>query len=111
MDAHEVDQVYGDTTPYDSSLGVWSFAAVVYEVLSGEILARRAGSGAPLFRQLGLPQQHRRLGLPAHLHGREALRRRLRQFRVSLARVRLGLPRLVLPRVVCQTRRAIHVGQ
>ena len=31
-----------------ASLDVWSFGAVVYEVLSGETLARRAGTGAAM---------------------------------------------------------------
>ena len=33
-----------EKTPYGYSLDVWSFGAVVYEVLSGETLARRAQS-------------------------------------------------------------------
>ena len=44
MDDHliDADQSYGPP------LDVWSFGAVVYEVLSGEILARRSGSGAAM---------------------------------------------------------------
>ncbi len=48
MDDHDVDQDFEDTTPYGSSLDVWSFGAVVYEALSGETLARRARNGAAM---------------------------------------------------------------
>ena len=49
MDDHDVDQDFDEeTTPYGSSLDVWSFGAVVYEALSGETLARRAGNGAAM---------------------------------------------------------------
>ena len=48
MDDHAVDQNVEDMAPYSSSLDVWSFGAVVYEALSGETLARRAGNGAAM---------------------------------------------------------------
>ena len=49
MDDHDVDQAFDEeTTPYGPSLDVWSFGAVVYETLSGETLARRAGNGAAM---------------------------------------------------------------
>ena len=48
MDDCNVDEHFEETTPYGSSLDVWSFGAVVYEVLSGETLARRAGTGAAM---------------------------------------------------------------
>jgi serine/threonine protein kinase len=50
MDDHDEDQDFEETTPYGSSLDVWSFGAVVYEALSGETLARRAGNGAAMVR-------------------------------------------------------------
>ena len=50
MDDHEVDQVFEETTPYGSSVDVWSFGAVVYEALSGNNLARRGGSGAAMVK-------------------------------------------------------------
>ena len=56
MDDHviDADQHFDDeeTTPYGSSLDVWSFGAIVYEVLSGETLARRAGNGAAMVQAL-----------------------------------------------------------
>ena len=56
MDDHviDADQCADDeeTTPYGSSLDVWSFGAVVYETLSGETLARRAGNGAAMVQAL-----------------------------------------------------------
>ena len=48
MDDDDVDRVLEETTPYGSSLDVWSFGAVVYEALSGETLARRVGKGAAM---------------------------------------------------------------
>ena len=50
MDNYDVDEVFEETetAPYGSSLDVWSFGAVVYEVLSGVTLARRAGNGAAM---------------------------------------------------------------
>ena len=50
MDDHDVDQHFEETTPYGCSLDVWSFGAVVYEALSGETLARRAGTGAAMMQ-------------------------------------------------------------
>eukprot|EP00974_Lingulodinium_polyedra_P002643 248433-Lingulodinium_polyedra.AAC.1 len=38
MDDHDLDQDIQEAVPYGSSLDVWSFGAVVYEVLSGETL-------------------------------------------------------------------------
>ena len=56
MDDHLIDAdqcVEGEeTTSYGPSLDVWSFGAVVYEVLSGKILARRAVSGAAMVQAL-----------------------------------------------------------
>ncbi|CAK0823373.1 unnamed protein product [Prorocentrum cordatum] len=46
----EMDQEYEETTPYGPSLDVWSFGAVVYQVLSGVTLVRRAGNGAEMAR-------------------------------------------------------------
>ena len=48
MDDYELDQDHEETTPYGSSLDVWSFGAVVYQALSGETLVRRAGNGAAM---------------------------------------------------------------
>ena len=50
MDNYDVDEVFEETetAPYGSSLDVWSFGAVVYEALSGQTLAGRAGSGAAM---------------------------------------------------------------
>ena len=46
MDDHVIDADASpnevETTPYGPSLDVWSFGAVVFEAVSGEILARRA---------------------------------------------------------------------
>ena len=49
MDDHDVDQDFEEgTTPYGSSLDVWSFGAVIHEALSGETLAQRARNGAAM---------------------------------------------------------------
>lgn len=58
MDDHDVDAGTDDerpaepSTPYGSSLDVWSFGAVVYEALTGENLARRARNGAAMAQAL-----------------------------------------------------------
>ena len=46
MDDHDLDQDIEEAVPYGTSLDVWSFGAVVYEVLAGETLVRRARNGA-----------------------------------------------------------------
>ena len=48
MDDHVVDQGDDVCTPYVPSLDVWSFGAVIYEVLSGETLGGRAGNGTAM---------------------------------------------------------------
>ena len=48
MDEHDLDQDIEEAAPYGTSLDVWSFGAVVYEVLAGETLARRARNGAKM---------------------------------------------------------------
>ena len=53
MDDHVIDADDDEeTTPYGSSLDVWSFGAVVYEALSGETLVRRAGNGTAMVQAL-----------------------------------------------------------
>ena len=48
MDDHDLDQEIQEAVPYGCSLDVWSFGAVLYEVLSGESLVRRARNGAAM---------------------------------------------------------------
>ena len=50
MDDHDLDQDIEKAVPYGSSLDVWSFGAVVYEVLSGETLVCRARNGVAMVR-------------------------------------------------------------
>jgi serine/threonine protein kinase len=54
MDDHSIDVEKDDChsagTPYGTSLDVWSFGAVVYEVLSGSTLAERALTGAAMVK-------------------------------------------------------------
>jgi len=73
MDDHDLDadhdDVDGETTPYNASLDVWSFGAVVYEVLAGETLARRATSGAMMAQALAdvIGACPRGLGAPEYI--------------------------------------------